>query len=214
MKRAPTRKRDALLRGLTKRCPHCGVGPLFVKGAALHPHCSACDLKFQLNSGDPWAFLLFIDRAAVVFPIVVAVYFGLFKLGLPVFLAFTASLVGLFVLTTPNRYGFCVALDYLTRVDWGDRSVGRPAGPASRQEANDGGVVRDVASRRLRVFDGRIGGLLGPVRPFRSEPNHPENLIRPEKLCLQNERIEITMGFVKFFDSVLRTLRFGTWVKA
>lgn len=130
VKRAATRKRDALLRGLRKRCPHCGEGPLFERGAALHARCSACSLKFQLNPGDPWAFLLLIDRAAVVFPIVVAVYFGLFKLGMGVFFAFTGSLVALFVATTPNRYGFCVALDYLTRVYWGDPSDVLPEVPA------------------------------------------------------------------------------------
>lgn len=134
MKRPPDKKRTVLLRGLSKRCPHCGDGPLFKRGANLHSHCSGCNLKFQLNPGDPWAFLLFIDRAAVVFPIVVAIYFGLFKLGLPVFLAFTAALVGVFVVTTPNRYGFCVALDYLTRVYWGDPSDVLPELPARVKE--------------------------------------------------------------------------------
>ena len=120
--RVTATKRQALLRGLSKRCPHCGEGPLFEKRATLHQRCSACDLQFQLNPGDSWAFLVFVDRAAVVFPIVVAVYFDLFNLGLPLFLAFTTLLAGLFVLTTPNRYGFCLALDYLTRVRWGDAS--------------------------------------------------------------------------------------------
>ena len=121
-KRAPARKREALLRGLSKRCPHCGDGPLFAKRAALHSHCSACRLKFQLNSGDSWAFLIFVDRAVLIFPIVAALYFGLFEIGILTFLAFTVSLTGFFVLTTPNRYGFCVALDYLMRVYWGDQS--------------------------------------------------------------------------------------------
>ena len=136
--RAPIKKREALLRGLSKRCPHCGDGPLFAKGADLHSHCSACRLKFQRSSGDPWVFLLFIDRAVIVFPIVAAIYFGLFNSGILVFLAFAASLIGFFVITTPNRYGFCVALDYLTRVYWGDPSDVLPEpGPVTERKVGE-----------------------------------------------------------------------------
>ena len=131
--RAPTRKREALLRGLSTRCPHCGEGPLFVKGAAIHSHCSACGLKFQRNPGDPWAFLILTDRVVVVFPIVAAIYFGFFNSGITVFLVFTALLIGFFVLTTPHRYGFCVALDYLTRVYWGDPSDVLPKLPPAKE---------------------------------------------------------------------------------
>ena len=104
-----------------------------MKGATLHSHCSACRLKFQLNSGDPWAFLIFTDRVVVVFPIIAAIYFGFFNSGIAVFLAFTASLIGFFVLTTPNRYGFCVALDYLSRVYWGDPSDVLPELPIAKE---------------------------------------------------------------------------------
>ncbi len=154
MKRTRTSKRDALIRGLRKRCPHCGDGPLFRKGAALHPRCSACGLKFQLNPGDPWAFLLLIDRAAVVFPIIVAIYFGLFKLGFLVFSSFILVLVVSFVVTTPNRYGLCVALDYLTRVYWGDPSDVLPELPPARDGARFGsGIPSDLEEKQnTQVF--------------------------------------------------------------
>lgn len=160
-KQAPTRKRDALLRGLSKRCPHCGDGPLFAKGATLHSHCAACRLKFQLNSGDSWAFLLFVDRAVLVFPIVAAIYFGLFEIGISTFLAVTASLIGFFVLTTPNRYGFCVALDYLTRVHWGDPSDVLPDLPPARErtvEEPSDKPLRDPKKIGRRQLSGRNQG--------------------------------------------------------
>ena len=84
----------------------------------LHDRCPTCGLRYLRNYGDHWAFLLFIDRVAFIFPLVVALYFRMYELGVLLFGAFTVGVISLLILTTPNRYGFCVALDYLVRARW------------------------------------------------------------------------------------------------
>ena len=42
-----------LRRGLRKRCPHCGEGPLF-SGWPQFERCSICGLVFVRNPGDIW----------------------------------------------------------------------------------------------------------------------------------------------------------------
>lgn len=109
------KKSTAILRGMRKRCPNCGEGRLFKKWTQINDYCPACHIKLLENYGDPWAFLLFIDRALFVFPLIVGLYFGLHKYSLALFTGLSVVLVIFFILTTQNRYGCCVALDYLTR---------------------------------------------------------------------------------------------------
>ena len=54
----------ALRRGLHKRCPHCGRGPLF-SGWTQLDRCAACGLVFARNAGDTWAFTIIGDRLPV-----------------------------------------------------------------------------------------------------------------------------------------------------
>lgn len=110
----------ALARGSTRRCPHCGLGPLF-QGRwriALRERCPSCGLKYVRNQGDHWAFLLFTDRALFIFPVVVALYFRMYRLGVFLFGAFAVVVISVLILTTPHRYGFCIALNYLVRARW------------------------------------------------------------------------------------------------
>jgi len=67
----------ALRRGLRKRCPHCGEGPLFSAWSHLD-HCSVCGLVFVRNPGDTWAFTIIGDRLPVGLMIVL-VYFGVVR---------------------------------------------------------------------------------------------------------------------------------------
>lgn len=74
-----------------------------------------CGIELLRNQGDAWGFLLFLDRGAFIFPVVVGLYFGV-HLWSPVLFALLGIAVAvLFVALTPNRYGACVALDYFTR---------------------------------------------------------------------------------------------------
>ena len=84
----------------------------------LHERCPSCGLQSRLKTGDHWAFLIFIDRIAFIFPLVAALYFRMYELGVLVFGAFAVGVIALLILTTPNRYGLCVALDYLVRDRW------------------------------------------------------------------------------------------------
>ena len=108
----------ALARGWGKRCPHCGVGPLF-DGWTHRERCGHCGLVFERNPGDTWAFTVIGDRLPVA-ALVVLIYFGYGRshhvLGLVTF-----AIVGVvLVWTAPNRWGAGIALHYLSRVYWPD----------------------------------------------------------------------------------------------
>ncbi len=108
-----------LFRGLAKRCPRCGRGLMFERWARMRERCPACDLRYLEDRGDPWFFLMVIDRAAFIFPLVVALYFRLYLISLSLFVAFGVALGVVFLLTTPNRYGVSVALVYWVRWRFG-----------------------------------------------------------------------------------------------
>lgn len=102
-------------RGLRKRCPHCGEGSMFRRWTRLRSHCPACGIRLLRNQGDAWGFLLLVDRGAFIFPVVVALYFGVHLWSPALFVLLGVAVAGTFVAVTPNRYGACVALDYFTR---------------------------------------------------------------------------------------------------
>lgn len=118
---APPRKRVILWNGLKRRCPRCGGGRLFHRWLKLHDRCPACGLRYLVNQGDPWAFLLVVDRVFLL-ALIAIIYFKLWPRSLPAVLALFASVVAAFVATMPQRYGLCIALDYWTRTRWGDPS--------------------------------------------------------------------------------------------
>ena len=111
----------ALERGLRRRCPHCGIGPLFAGWAEPLDRCSHCGLVFEPNQGDTWFFTIIGDRLPVAFVIVV-VYFNIGALSRALgIVSFAVALVAL-IWTTPNRWGAGIALHYLSRVFWPDAS--------------------------------------------------------------------------------------------
>lgn len=116
----------ALERGLRKRCPHCGKGPLF-SGWSFIDRCSFCGLVFARNPGDTWAFTIIGDRLPIGVMIVV-IYFGVVRsnpvLGVIVLLALGAVVIW----TAPNRWGIAIALHYLSRVYWPDPADPIPPG--------------------------------------------------------------------------------------
>ena len=120
--------RTALLRGLRKRCPHCGRGALFSAWGRHVDRCSFCGLVYERNPGDTWAFTVIGDRIPVAI-IIVFIYFGVFRrnhlLGVGVIAGFTALLVW----TSPNRWGIGIALHYLSRRLWPDPADPIPADP-------------------------------------------------------------------------------------
>jgi uncharacterized protein (DUF983 family) len=109
----------ALGRGLSKRCPHCGDGPLFEGWSHHIDRCPVCGLVYERNPGDTWAFTIIGDRLPIA-AIIVLIYFGVGRshhvLGVLTILAFGAVLVW----TAPNRWGAGIALHYLSRAMWPD----------------------------------------------------------------------------------------------
>jgi uncharacterized protein (DUF983 family) len=121
--------RTVLWRGWRKRCPHCGEGEIYKGWAKLRDHCPSCDFKFLHDQGDLLAYLIVIDRAVFLFPLVVLIYF---RLNNPATLWFyVSSAVVLFglIYTLPHRNGMGLGLDYLFRRHWGD--LAKPEDPPS-----------------------------------------------------------------------------------
>lgn len=105
----------ALARGWRRRCPNCGGGSLFVTGLRLRDRCDRCDWEFLQNQGDAWGFMLMLDRAVLIFPLIVMLYFRAYA-QLAIFWIIALLMVAGFVYTTGRRLGVCVAADYLVRV--------------------------------------------------------------------------------------------------
>ena len=116
MDRGPRRRliTTALQRGLLKRCPHCGQGPLFAGWHHLD-RCEVCGLVYERNPGDTWAFTVIGDRLPVA-AIIALLYFGFGRSHRVLGLATFAVMGVLLVLTAPNRWGVGIALHYLSRV--------------------------------------------------------------------------------------------------
>jgi uncharacterized protein (DUF983 family) len=108
----------ALVRGLKKRCPHCGVGHLFSGWTHLE-RCAACGLVYERNPGDTWAFTVIGDRLPIAL-LVVLLYVGWRRLDLIMGIALFIIVGTLLIVTTPNRWGVGIALHYLSRVYWPD----------------------------------------------------------------------------------------------
>ena len=74
-----------------------------------------CGLVYERNPGDTWAFTIIGDRLPVA-AVIILVYFGIVR-SHPVLGAATVVAVGIgLVATAPNRWGFGIALHYLSRV--------------------------------------------------------------------------------------------------
>lgn len=125
-----------LIRGLRRRCPRCGDGALFERWTTVRERCPCCGLRYLLDQGDPWIFLLLFDRGVFILPPIAVLYFGLLPRSLPLMILACAGLLGALIYTTPHRYGFSVACDYLTRCLWGDLADSPPVG--SRSDAHRG----------------------------------------------------------------------------
>ena len=106
-------------RGLKRRCPRCGRGPLFRKWFTLYDDCSVCGLAIQPKPGDTWGFWVVGDRIFVA-GTMIALYLGFTPQEWIWRLTFLAAVVAFFFLTMPARMGLCVGLDYLSRRRWED----------------------------------------------------------------------------------------------
>ena len=107
-------------RGVRKRCPQCGEGRVFSGWLKMHERCERCGLKYLANEGDLWAYLILIDRALFLFPLVVMIYFRINNPESPWTWVISGALLFLFLYTLPHRNGISLGIDYRIRRKAGD----------------------------------------------------------------------------------------------
>jgi hypothetical protein len=90
-------------------------------------------LQYLQDQGDLWAYLVAIDRALFIFPLIILIYFRLYiPSSFWLYVLATGLLTG-FVYTLPHRNGLALGLDYLIRRKWGDLSeAAKPKPPADQ----------------------------------------------------------------------------------
>jgi|TARA_Y100000031_G_scaffold34201_1_gene38262 uncharacterized protein (DUF983 family) len=93
-------------------CPKCGHGSIVQSRIAIKERCDSCRLKFIDQSGDGRAFLLFLDRALFIFPIVVCFYFGI---NIKAVIGLCIVLLCTFIWLTTQRLGVSLAIEYWIR---------------------------------------------------------------------------------------------------
>lgn len=86
---------------------------------SVRHECPVCGLVYERNAGDTWAFWVVADRIPIAVAIA-AIYCGFrpqsWAQGAMFFAVLAMSVVG----TIPERLGFVIALDYLSRRYWPD----------------------------------------------------------------------------------------------
>ena len=112
--------RTLLWRGCRKKCPQCGQGAIYRRWNTLRENCEVCGLRLLTDQGDLWGFLLLVDRALFILPLIVLIYFQLYNPGSIWFYVFAGALLLGLVVTLPHRNGLSLALDYLIRRKCGD----------------------------------------------------------------------------------------------
>ena len=96
--------------GFLGRCPQCGQTSLFTKGSVFKSHCEVCSHEILKNQGDLWALLLLLDRALLIMPIVVMLFFGWYREFPTVYYTAIVVLTILFLISQKNRMGLCLAI--------------------------------------------------------------------------------------------------------
>jgi len=123
--------RTVVWRGLHRRCPQCGRGPVFKGWIKMHDRCSDCGLQYLQDQGDLWAYLVAVDRTLFIFPLIVMIYFRLYVPDIRWFYLVAGVLLVLFVGTLSHRNGMALGVDYLIRRKWGDLSDAEAQRPSS-----------------------------------------------------------------------------------
>ena len=114
--------KTVVTRGLRRRCPQCGEGPLFTRFNVLHERCRVCQLRYLPNQGDLFGYLFVLDRVLFLFPLVAMVFLRLYVPSPRWFYAACAISLFALIYTLPHRTGVSVALEYLRRRRAGDLS--------------------------------------------------------------------------------------------
>jgi uncharacterized protein (DUF983 family) len=108
-----------LARGLRRKCPQCGNGPLFHRWSKLRDRCPVCALKYLENQGDLWGLLLFADRVLFMIPLIAIFLIPQDPKVIWPYI-FGSLLAITLIITFPYRIGMSVAIDYMIRRNSGD----------------------------------------------------------------------------------------------
>ena len=103
-----------LRRGIRRKCPQCGEGPLFSRWYKLRDHCPVCGLKYLENQGDLWGLLLFGDRVLFMIPLIVVFLIAQGTNAVWLYAFGGVLTIGL-LFSFPHRIGINVALEYRIR---------------------------------------------------------------------------------------------------
>lgn len=114
--------KTVLWRGMHRRCPQCGQGRVFKSWLKLRDRCEVCGLQLLNNQGDLWVYLVAVDRALFIFPLVIMIYFRLYNPYSIWYYAFSIALLVGFLYTLPHRNAMGLGVDYLIRRKHGDLS--------------------------------------------------------------------------------------------
>ena len=99
---------DYVRMGLKGLCLDCQQSDITEGRFKLKEYCQACGGRVERNSGDGWAFLIFIDRAVFLFPLVVALFF---RLNLKVFIASAVIMTVCLTLWTSKRLSLSISIE-------------------------------------------------------------------------------------------------------
>jgi uncharacterized protein (DUF983 family) len=123
-----------LLRGLAKKCPRCGDGPLYERWNHLLPACPVCGLSYDSRSGDTW-FFTYVTTAGLTGVLIVGMLLIRPRNILLGELVLLPAALGLIGGSFPYRKGLAIAIDYLVdRSIEGDPGPGRSADRGERRE--------------------------------------------------------------------------------
>lgn len=105
-----------VIRGMRKRCPRCGEGPLFKRLNIMHDRCAACGVQYLQDQGDVFGYLFVLDRVLFLVPLIGMVFLRLWVPNANWFYVVWAIAMIALVFTLPQRTGISVALDYWVRL--------------------------------------------------------------------------------------------------
>jgi uncharacterized protein (DUF983 family) len=88
----------------------------------MHDVCRVCGLRYLRNQGDTWLYWIVMDRIPLAIGLILIVFFGVHTLSWQEGMFFFGLLAVPLVVTMPQRQGFAVALNYLSRVYFRDPS--------------------------------------------------------------------------------------------
>jgi uncharacterized protein (DUF983 family) len=107
-----TRAATILRRGLRRRCPRCGEGPLFQGWHHLRDACPVCGLRYETNAGDTW-FFMYMSTAGLTGSLVVLMFLLRPRVIWVGQLIVSIAAVLVIGVSLPYRKGLAVALNYL-----------------------------------------------------------------------------------------------------